>query len=48
MVNLPLKDLQLKEKYRGIKDYKNLSIDKLLSKLDKREKQKNKLKLSKI
>ena len=37
MLNLSLKELELKAKNRGIKDYKSLSIDKLLSILDKSE-----------
>ena len=34
MLNLPLKDLEVKAKNKGIKDYKTMSIDKLLSVLD--------------
>ena len=37
MLNLSLKESELKAKNIGIKDYKNLSIDKLLSMLDKSE-----------
>ena len=37
MLNLSLKELELKTKNRGIKDYKSLSIDKLLSIIDKSE-----------
>ena len=47
MLNLSLKELELKAKHIGIKDYKSLSIDKLLSILDKSE-QVKKLKLSEI
>ena len=45
MLNLLLKELELKAKNRGIKGYKSMSIDKLLSTLDKSEKAK-KLKIS--
>ena len=34
MLNLLLKELELKAKNRGIKDYKSMSIDKLLSIID--------------
>ena len=37
MPNLSLKELGIKVKIRGIKDYKSLSIDKILSILDKSE-----------
>ena len=37
MLTLSLKELELKAKNRGIKDYKSVSIDKLLSMLDKSE-----------
>ena len=37
MVNLSLKELELKVKNRGIKGYKSMSIDKLLSIPDKSE-----------
>ena len=37
MLNLPLKDLEVKAKNKGIKDYKTMSIDKLLSVLDASE-----------
>ena len=37
MLNLSLKELELKAKNRGIKGYKSMSIDKLLSILDKSE-----------
>ena len=37
MLNLSLKELELKAKNRGIKDYKSMPIDKLLSILDKLE-----------
>ena len=37
MPNLSLKELGIKVKTRGIKDYKSLSIDKILSILDKSE-----------
>ena len=40
MLNLSLKELELKSKYSAIKDYKSLSIDKLLSILDKPERAK--------
>ena len=40
MLNLSLKELELKSKYSGIKDYKSLSIDKLLNILDKPERAK--------
>ena len=45
MLKLLLKELELKAKNRGIKDYKSVSIGKLLSILDKSE-QIKKLKLS--
>ena len=35
MLNMSLKELELKSKNKGIKDYKDLSINKLLSILDK-------------
>ena len=38
MLNLPLKDLEVKAKNKGVKDYKTMSIDKLLSVLDASEK----------
>ena len=47
MLNLSLKELELKEKKRGIKDYKSMPIDKLLSILDKPEQVKE-LKLSQM
>ena len=37
MPNLSLKELEIRIKIRGIKDYKSLSIDKILSILDKSE-----------
>ena len=37
MLNLSLKELELKAKVRGIKGYKTMSVDKLLSILDKSE-----------
>ena len=37
MINLSLKELELKAKNGGIKGYKSMSIDKLLSILDKSE-----------
>ena len=37
MLSLSLKELEQKAKNRGIKDYKCLSIDKLLSIFDKSE-----------
>ena len=37
MLNLSLKGLELKAKNRNIKDYKSLSIDKLLNILHKSE-----------
>ena len=45
MLNLSLKESELKAKNRGIKGYKSMSIDKLLSILDKSKKTR-KLKLS--
>ena len=50
MLNLTLKELELEAESRRIKDYKSLSIDKLLSIIDKPEKPKKtkKLKLSEI
>ena len=36
-LNLSLKELEIKAKNRGIKDHKSLSIDKLLSILNKSE-----------
>ena len=47
MLKLLLKELELKAQNRGIKDYKIVSIGKLLSILDKSE-QIKKLKLSQI
>ena len=47
MLNLSLKELELKAKFSGLKDYESLSIEKLLSILDKSE-QVKKLKLSEI
>ena len=38
MLNLPLKELEVKAKNKGVKDYKTMSIDKLLSVLDASEK----------
>ena len=38
MLNLPLKELEVKAKNKGVKDYKTMSIDKLLSVLDAPEK----------
>ena len=47
ILNLPLKELKLKAKNIGIKDYKSMSVDKLLRILDALEPMK-KLKLSEI
>ena len=42
MLNLSVKESELTAKHNGIKDYKILSIDKLLSMLDRAEKAKKK------
>ena len=48
MINLSLKELELKAKIRGIKGYKSISRDKLLSIFDKAQQLKKKLKLIEI